>query len=230
MRQGKLFIIATPIGNLGDISPRALQTLKEVDFILCEDTRQTKILCDHYGIRAPLLSYHQHSKIGKIEKIFEMIRNGNNLALVSDAGTPGISDPGNKLIDLLIRKFGNLEVIPLPGPSAVITALSVSGFPTDRFVFLGFCPAKKGRNKFFQAIAEQKYPVVFFESPYRILKTLTDFNNFPKLRDRRIFIGRELTKKFETIYRSTVKEIGDLLKKDKVKGEFVVIISQQENG
>ncbi|MDD4996179.1 MAG: 16S rRNA (cytidine(1402)-2'-O)-methyltransferase [Patescibacteria group bacterium] len=229
MNLGKLFVIATPIGNLGDISFRSLRTLKEADLILCEDTRQTKILCDYYQIKTPLLSYHQHSKTKKIEKIFKLIREGKDIALVSDAGTPGISDPGNKLINLLIKEFKNLIIIPLPGPSATMVALSVSGFPTDRFIFLGFCPGKKGRNKFFQEILKGEYSIVFFESPYRILKTLTDLDNFSKLKNRQIFLGRELTKKFETIYRGNIREVIDFLKKDKIKGEFTIVVSPEKN-
>ncbi len=230
MNLGKIFIIATPIGNLEDISFRILRTLKEVDLILCEDTRQTRILCDHYQIKTPLLSYHQHSRTEKIEKILELIGDGKKLALVSDAGTPGISDPGNKLISLLVKEFNNPEIIPLPGPSAVTTALSISGFPADRFVFLGFCPGKKGRNKFFKEVSEKKYSIVFFESPYRILKTLTELNKFSKLKSRQIFVGRELTKKFETVYRGNIEQVFDGLKKDKIKGEFTIIISPEKNG
>lgn len=230
MGLGELFIIATPIGNLEDLSFRALRILKEVDFILCEDTRQTKILCNHYGIKTPLLIYHQHSKIREVKKIFSLIRNEKKLALVSDAGTPGISDPGNKLINLLIKEFKEVKVMPVPGPSAVTAALSVCGFPTDKFIFLGFCPVKKNRNRFFQQIAEEKRTTVFFESPYRVLKTLTELNNFSKFKNRQIFIARELTKKFETIYQGKMEEVIIFLKKDKVKGEFIIIISPEKNG
>jgi len=226
----KLYIVATPIGNLEDISLRVLRILKEVDCILCEDTRQTRKLLFHYKITTPTISYHQHSKIKKIDAIFELIRKERNLALVSDAGVPGISDPGNKLVSLLIKEFENLEIIPLPGPSAVTTALSVSGFPTDKFIFLGFCPQKKGRKKFFQEIAEAKYSAVFFESPYRVLRTLTELNNLSKLKSRQIFIGRELTKKFETIYRGSIGQVLNKLKKDKIKGEFTIIISPEKYG
>lgn len=225
-----LYIIATPIGNLEDVTLRVLRILKEVDCILCEDTRQTKKLLIHYKITTPTISYHQHSKIKKIEKIFELIRKGKNLALVSDAGTPGISDPGNQLISSLIKEFENLEIIPLPGASALTAALSISGFPTDKFVFLGFCPRKKGRRKFFQEIVEAKYSVVFFESPYRVLKTLTELDNLSKLKSRQIFIGRELTKKFETVYRGDIGQVLNKLKKDRIKGEFTIIISPEKYG
>jgi len=146
-----LYIVATPIGNLEDLSFRALRILSEVDLILCEDTRVTKKLLDRYQIKTPTLSYHQHSKLKKVDYILELLRKGKNLALVSDAGTPGISDPGNKLISEIMRQLGiQVKIIPVPGPSAVIAAASISGFPTDKFIFLGFPPTKKKRKKFFE--------------------------------------------------------------------------------
>lgn len=225
MDLGKLYIIATPIGNLEDITFRAIEKIKESDAILCEDTRQTIKLCQHYNISKPLISYHQHSRIQKIKKIENLIKKGNNLALVSDAGTPSISDPGNKLINYLLNKFDLLKIIPIPGPSALTAALSICGFPVDQFIFLGFLPVKKKRKKILNQIVESNYPVVFFESPYRILKTLTELNNFSKFKNQSIFVGRELTKKFETFYRGNISEVIDNLKKDKIKGEFVVILS-----
>ncbi|MFZ5559266.1 MAG: 16S rRNA (cytidine(1402)-2'-O)-methyltransferase [Patescibacteria group bacterium] len=217
----KLFIVATPIGNLKDISLRALHTLEEVDLILCEDTRVTKKLLDYYNIKTPVESYHQHSKIKKINYIIDLLKQGKNLALVSDSGTPGISDPGNKLIEILVIQLPKIEIIPIPGASAIATLASISGFPMDKFIFLGFPPHKKGRQKFFKEVAEYKYPVILYESPYRILKTLKELNNFGNFD---IVVGRELTKMFETIYRGEIKDVISQLEKSKIKGEFVIVI------
>jgi 16S rRNA (cytidine1402-2'-O)-methyltransferase len=217
----KLYIIATPIGNLKDISIRALHALEEVDLILCEDTRVSKKLLDYYSIKTPVESYHQHSNIKKIEYIKDLLEQNKNLALISDSGTPGISDPGNKLIQLLITNYQlPVTIVPIPGPSAIISAASISGFPMDRFVFLGFPPHKKGRQKFFKEVAEQKYPVIIYESPYRILKTLKELNNFGNFD---IVVGRELTKKFETIYRGKIEEIIRRVTEEP-RGEFVIVI------
>ncbi len=221
-----LYIIATPIGNLEDITERALRILSEADLILCEDTRVTKKLLDHYQIKTLTLSYHQHSKIQKIDYIIDLLKEGKKLALVSDAGTPGISDPGNKLIEEIIDTGLALDIVPLPGPSAATTAASISGFSMDRFLFLGFPPTKKKRKKFFEEIISSEYPVIFYESPYRIMKTLKELqletenhNLKPK-----IVVCRELTKKFETIYRGQVKQVIEQIKKGAIKGEFVVLV------
>ncbi len=224
MSLGSLFIVSTPIGNLEDFSFRALKTLKQVDLILCEDTRKTSRLCAHYQIKKPLLNYHQHSKVNKVNQIFKLLEQGKNLALVSDAGTPGISDPGNKLVEMAQKKFNDLKIIPIPGPSAVTTALSVCGFSADKFIFLGFCPQKRGRKKFFQQIVQATYTVVFYESPHRISKTLTELNEFLKLNNQQIFVGREMTKKFETIYRGEINQVLESIKKDKLKGEFTIVV------
>jgi len=213
-----LYVIATPIGNLGDFSLRGLRILKEVDFILCEDTRTTKKLLAHYQISKPTISYHQHSRLTKIEYILNQLKKDKKLALVSEAGTPGISDPGAKLIDYLVNQLPRLKIVPIPGPSALITALSMAGLPADRFIFLGFPPAKKKRKKFFQEIAQAKYTVVFYESPHRILKTLQELIDL----NRQVVVCRELTKKFETIYRGNIREI---IKQIKPRGEFVIIIN-----
>lgn len=217
-----LYIVATPIGNLEDITLRALRVLREADLILCEDTRQTKKLLFRYEIKKPMMSYHHHSKLNKINKIVELLREGKNLALVSDAGTPGISDPGNKLIRYLIDNNVNVKIIPIPGPSAVISALSVSGFPTDNFIFLGFVPHKKGRQTFFENLAEEKRTAVFFESCHRIMKTLDSLIKY--LPKKEIIICRELTKIYETIYRGKADEIVKKITPDQVKGEFVIIL------
>ncbi len=223
-----LYIIGTPIGNLEDLSFRALQILKGADLILCEDTRVTKKLLNHYQIKTPTLSYHQHSKLKKVEEIIQLLKEGKNLALVSDAGTPGISDPGNLLINEMINRLRNeVKVIPIPGPSAVTAAASISGFPTDKFIFMGFPPTKRKRKKFFEEIVGSKYPVIFYESPYRILKSLKELElkaESCKLKPK-IMVCRELTKKFETIYRGEIEEVIKEIKKKEIKGEFVVIVA-----
>ncbi len=216
-----LYIISTPIGNLKDISQRAIETLKEVDLILAEDTRITKRLLDRYEIKKPTLSFHQHSNLKKSEYILEKIKEGKDLALVSDAGTPGINDPGGKLIEFLLKELSDLKIIPIPGPSALTTALSISGFPADRFVFLGFPPIKKRRKTFFKELSQVKETIVLYESPYRILKTL---DQLKEVIQRDIVLCRELTKKFETIYRGSVEEVIIQLNQDKIKGEFVIVI------
>lgn len=228
----KLYVIATPIGNLEDISLRALRILKEVDLILCEDTRVTNKLLSRYEISRPLISYHQHSRLTKLEYILRQLEQGKELALVSDAGTPSISDPGAKLINYLIEKQPDLKIISIPGPSALTAILSISGFSADKFVFLGFPPNKKKRKKFFQEVVDSKYTVVFYESPHRIIKSLEELNELQTTRlsarqaqyELRIVVGRELTKKFETIYRGKVKQVIEQIKEDKIKGEFVVVI------
>jgi len=222
-----LYIVATPIGNLDDISFRAIKTLKEVDLILCEDTRRTRKLLNHYEITKKTVSYHQHSKLKKINYIIDLLKQGKDLALVSDAGTPGISDPGNKLIEKLVELFGdNINIIPIPGASAITAAASISGFSMDKFLFLGFPPAKKKRTKFFEEVLISKRPVVFFESPYRILRTLNDLKALGA-ESVEIVLCRELTKKFEITYRGTVDEVEKELKKDKIRGEFVVIVNKE---
>lgn len=221
MNTGILYIVATPIGNLKDITLRALEILKEVDLILCEDTRQTIKLLNHYNISKPLISYFQHSKISKIDYIVEQLKAGKKIALVTDAGTPGISDPGGKLVEIIITRLPSCQIVPIPGPSALITALSASGFPSDKFVFMGFPPVKKGRERFFKKLAEAEYIAVIYESSHRILKTLGQLS-----KTSQIVLARELTKKFETIYRGTADEITKILQssKNNLKGEFVVVV------
>jgi len=222
-----LYIIGTPIGNLKDITLRALEVLKEVDLILCEDTRVTKKLLEHYQIKKPLLNYHQHSRLKKVNYILELLKQGKNLALVSDAGTPGISDPGNLLVyEAIKRLVKKVEIIPIPGPSAATAAASISGFPMDKFLFLGFPPTKRKRKKFFQEVIGSKYPVIFYESPYRIIKSLRDLQLISKTYNLKpkIVVCRELTKKFETIYRGEIEEVIKEIEKDIIKGEFVIIV------
>lgn len=227
-----LYVVATPIGNLGDVSSRAIKVLNEVDLILCEDTRVTKKLLDYYKIKTPVLSYHQHSKLKKIEEILQFLKEGKNLALVSDAGTPGISDPGDKLIALITTRPGlPINVVSVPGPSALAAAASISGFPMDKFLFFGFPSVKKKRRKFFEEIVSSKYPVIFYESPFRIIKTLNELQlaiNNQQLTIQ-IVVCRELTKKFETIYRGAIDEVIKEIEKDQIKGEFVIVACPVRN-
>lgn len=220
---GKLYIVATPIGNLGDITFRAIETLKNVDFILCEDTRVTKNLLNHYQIFKPMISYHQHTEERKVKEIAKLLDEGKNLALVTDAGTPGISDPGNLLIKSLVKNL-QIEIIPIPGPAAVAVALSISGFPTDKFIFMGFPPHKNKRQKFFKEVAAAEYTVVFYESGHRIKKCLQELKENMDA-NRSLMVCRELTKKFETIYRGTIDQVLESMQDE--RGEFVVIINQK---
>lgn len=217
---GTLYIIATPIGNLEDITLRALRILKEVDLIACEDSRITKRLLNKYEINTPTISYHQHSSDNKISQIVEKLETGINIALVTDAGTPGIQDPGGKLVQAATKK--GVTIIPIPGPSAVTTALSAAGIPADQFYFLGFLPKKKGRQTLFKNISTLKIPLVIYESPFRVIRTLKDIQEY--LGNREVIIGRELTKKFEEICRDTVTNLIDYFNTKKPKGEFVIII------
>ena len=225
-----LYIVATPIGNLEDISMRALRILGEVDFILCEDTRVTRVLLGHYKIKTPTISYHQHSSENKLDQAVNLLAEGKNLALVSDAGTPGISDPGGKLVQAVIERLnGEVAIESVPGPSAVTAALSISGMPTDKFVFLGFPPHKKGRQKFIRTIIESEWPAVVYESKHRIIKFLEELN---KLADKdnltSVVVVRELSKMHETVYRGSLKSIKEKIQNDPnaQKGEFVVIIGK----
>lgn len=221
-----LYVVATPIGNLEDITLRAIRVLNEVDVILCEDTRVTAKLLSKYEIKKPLIRYDAHSTDTTLKKIFTLIEEGKSLALVSDAGTPSISDPGSHLIQKLREHFSSeeLSIVSLPGASALTSALSISGVPSSEFLFLGFLPHKKGRETIFKEIAETKRPVVFYESPHRILKTLQSLDKFcPK---RKIVIGRELTKIHEEMLFGKALELLNFFEKnkEKVRGEFVVIV------
>jgi 16S rRNA (cytidine1402-2'-O)-methyltransferase len=229
---GILYVVATPVGNLSDVTYRAVEILKGVDLIACEDTRVAKKLLDAYGINVDTISYHQHSKLKREDYLIDFLKSGKSAALISDAGTPGISDPGGKLVERIYQENENLtekiKIIPIPGPSALTAALSVSGLPADRFVFFGFLPHKKGRQKIFREISQADKTIVFYESVYRLLKTLGSLNDI--LSDsRQVIVAREITKQFEEIKRGPV---GDLLKYyrnnlDKVKGEFVIIIGKK---
>ncbi len=219
---GTLFIVATPIGNLSDTTARAQVTLKNVSRIFCEDTRVTKKLTAKFNITTPLESYHQHSDASKIVRLAGLLAQGESVALVTDAGTPGISDPGNYLISELLFSLPDLKVVPIPGASAAIAALSVSGFPTEQFVFLGFPPVKKQRAGFFKELLERAETVVFYESPHRIMKALTALAEIST--DREIMVARELTKLHETIYRGTIGAVLERLKPETPRGEYVVVV------
>ncbi len=217
----KLIVVATPIGNLSDITYRAVETLKSVDLIVCEDTRVTKILLDHYQISKPMFVINAQNESIKIPELIGKIESGLNCALVSDAGTPSISDPGTRLVNAAVKN--GIEVTGIPGPSAAILALSISGLPTDSFVFEGFLPQKKGRQKKLTELAGEERTIVLYESTYRIEKLLEEINQY--MPDRQLVIGRELTKKFEEMWRGTAAEIiGNLINRT-IKGEFVVIIA-----
>lgn len=217
----KLYIVATPIGNLSDASDRMKQTLSSVDAILCEDTRVTSKLLAAFGIKKTLIAYHQHSDDRRTREIVERLRQGESLALVTDAGTPGISDPGGKLVEEVLHALPETTIVPIPGPNAAITALSICGFPTDAFVFLGFPPHKNGRGAFFRRLATIESVVVFYESTHRIMKCLEELEG---IKERKIVVCRELTKLHETIYRGTVAEVTEQLKSGSIKGEFVVVL------
>lgn len=219
--QGILNIVATPIGNLGDITLRALEILKSVDLVLCEDTRVTKKLLSHYEIKTPTKSFHQHSEVKVYLEITKLLEEGKQIALVTDAGTPGISDPGNNLVHFLVEKKVDVQIVAIPGPSALAAALSISGFPTDKFLFLGFPPHKKGRKTYFEQMKGAEYTIAFFESNHRIIKTLSEMAEALDP-TQKVCVCRELTKKFETAYRGTIEDIPTFRVLE--KGEFVVLV------
>lgn len=219
-----LYIVATPIGNLEDITFRAVRILKEVDFILCEDTRVSKKLLNYYKIKKPLISFHHHSGDTKYNKVLEILKKGQSLALISDAGTPNISDPGGQLVSLVREKIPHINIEPIPGPSALISALSVSGIKADKFLFFGFLPHKKGRSTMIKEILNSKYPVVFYESKHRFLKLLQELLNLGF--SKNIMIFRELTKLHASFYNKNLDELYKIFEQDKnnLKGEFTIII------
>lgn len=226
MSTGTLYIVATPIGNLEDITLRALRVLKEVDFIAAEDTRHTLHLLRHFEITKPLFSYHQWNEARRTEEFVGKLQAGQSIALVSDAGTPGISDPGARVIRACIE--AGIPVVPIPGPSALITALVASGLNTDEFRFIGFVPNKSSqRQRLLQSLANETCTLVIYESPFRIVKFLEDARVI--LGERRMAVARELTKKFEEILRGTPGEILKKLEGRSIKGEFVVIIEGKQD-
>ncbi len=224
-----LRIVATPIGNLEDLTLRALRTLQESDFVLCEDTRVTRKLLDHYNVKTPTISYHQHSGDLKVDKIIALLREGKNLALVTDAGTPGISDPGGKLVSLVRTEFSESVLIEsVPGVSALGAAISISGSGFDRFLFLGFLPHKKGRQTMLREIMASDYPVVLYESKHRIIKLLEELELVRGEIDLNIMVARELTKMHESFYSgSPASVLGEITSDpNNLKGEFVVLIKK----
>jgi len=222
VEKNTLYIVSTPIGNLEDISFRALHVLKNVDMIATEDTRVAHILLNHYGIKQKLVSYYSQVENSKLNYITEFINEGNSVALISDAGTPCISDPGSILVNKCIEE--NINVVSVPGASSLIHALVLSGFKNDKFYFHGFLPQKKGREKTFTELKDIKSNIILFESKFRIKKTLTEL--LKNLGNREVLIAREMTKKFEELYRGRLREIN--LNTIKEKGEFVLIIKNYE--
>ena len=218
----KLYIVPTPIGNLDDITLRAVNVLRDVDFILAEDTRTTSFLLKHLGIEKKLYSHHKFNEHATVKMVAESIAAGRNAALVSDAGTPGISDPGFLLVRTCVE--AEIEVETLPGATALIPALVQSGFPCDRFCFEGFLPQKKGRAKQLQSLAAEERTMIFYESPYRVVKCLEQFAEVFGL-ERRVSVSRELTKKFEQTVRGRVAEVLEHFRTTDPKGEFVIVLA-----
>ena len=223
--KGHLFVVGTPIGNLEDITLRAISTLKDVNIILAEDTRNSKKLLSAHGIQTRMMSYHEHSSEKESQKIVDLLLEGNDLALISDAGTPTISDPGYGLIRDCIKH--EIRIIPIPGVSAITAAMSASGLPSDSFTFHGFLPQKKGRLKKIQDLSHIDNTIILFESPYRLVKTLTQL--LESLGDRSVVVGRELTKLYEEIIRGNLLEVIDYFSKSKIKGEIVIMIGKNDD-
>ena len=218
---GTLFIVSTPIGNLKDITHRSLELLDEVDLIAAEDTRRTGVLLKHYRIKTPLSSFNSYNQERKSKQFLKHLVKGKNLALVSDAGTPGVSDPLYSLTRAVLNE--GISVISAPGPSAVLVALTISGLPIGRFVFEGFLPRKKGRRKLIEELSEEKRTIVIFESPHRISKTLAEL--YHAMGSRRAVLARELTKMHEEVIRGSLEELALLTEKRKLKGEITLVIA-----
>lgn len=223
---GALFIVATPIGNLEDISFRAVRTLKEADLIACEDTRRTQPLLERYAIHTELVSYHEHNEMTRAPELILQMEQGSHIALVSDAGTPIVSDPGYRLVKLAIRH--NIPVVPIPGPSALVAALAASGLPLDQFRFVGFLPPKKAaRRKSLRALADAEGTLVFYEAPHRAVEMIEDLAGF--LGDRPLVVAREVTKIHEEFLRGSAREVvAELKKRAAVKGEITIIAGPAE--
>jgi 16S rRNA (cytidine1402-2'-O)-methyltransferase len=220
-----LYIVPTPIGNLQDITIRSIETLKSVDFILAEDTRHSIKLLHHLEIQKPLISFHQHNEHKKLDEVIDKILTSQSVALISDAGTPGISDPGFLLVRACIEK--DIEVITLPGPTAFVPALVSSGLPCDKFVFEGFLPHKKGRLTRLQILAEETRTFILYESPYRLLKTLQQLAEFLG-KERKASVSREISKIHEETIRGTLQELITHYSEKKIKGEIVIVVSGKE--
>jgi 16S rRNA (cytidine1402-2'-O)-methyltransferase len=225
VKKSTLYIVATPIGNMQDITLRAIDTLKEVDYIVSEDTRQTVKILNHFDIKKQQLSYRDETHYKMADKIFALLEMGNSLALVSDSGTPLISDPGYKLVNEVIQKGYDVESIP--GASAVIAALSISGLPTDKFAFVGFLPRKGGaRTDILEQYGNLDCTMVIYESPYRINKLLEDI--YKTLGERTVFVAREMTKKFEEKFFGKLSDVKEIISKRTLKGEFVVLVAKKD--
>lgn len=217
---GTLYIVSTPIGNLEDITYRAVKVLGAVDVIAAEDTRKTKILLTHYGINKPMLSYFSYNEKQRTPQLIEQLKEGRSIALVSDAGTPGISDPAHRIVVAALAE--SIPIVPIPGPSAFLSALIVSGLQTHGFVFEGFLPVKKGRKTKLEELKNEHRTIVLYESPHRIIKTLTEVGNL--FGDRQVVVARELTKKFEEIVRGPLSFVLKELASKPVRGEYVLLI------
>jgi 16S rRNA (cytidine1402-2'-O)-methyltransferase len=225
MNKGTLFVVGAPIGNLSDVTFRAVETLKTVDLIACEDTRVSKKLLDHFDIKTPTVSYFQHSKLSKIVYIIEQLNEGKSIALITDAGTPGISDPGQHLVASIQKTDNRIQIIPIPGPSALASAASVSGMIEKELCFVGFLPKKKGRQTKFKELSKIDAPIVIYESAMRLPRTLRDIKTY--LGDNtEVFIAREMTKMFEEYWGGNVKEMIDNISDHQLKGEIVLIIKK----
>lgn len=220
IQPGALYIVSTPVGNLDDITLRAIKVLGSVDLVAAEDTRKTKFLLKHLSIQKPVLSYYSYNEARRIPDLIGKLREGKSVAVVSDAGTPGISDPAYAMIREAIAQ--RIRVIPIPGASAVLPALIVSGLPTDRFVFEGFLPVKKGRLKKLEQLRNEERTIVLYESPFRVERTVADI--VAHLGNRSIAVVREITKKFEEVLRGQATEILDLVRRRDLKGEIVIVI------
>jgi len=227
MAKGRLYIVSTPIGNLDDITFRAIETLKKVDYIACEDTEHSLKLLNHYGIKKPLISYWSEKEKVRAEEIIEKINSGHSVALITDAGTPGISDPGTVVIRRAIEE--GIDLIPIPGATALITALSISGLSTEEFTFIGFLPVKQTqRRKKLLEMSSEKRTLVFYEAPHRILQSLDDM--LEVFGDRKVCITRELTKMFEEVLRGNISEVIERLENSKIAGEYVIVVEGASQG
>ena len=218
---GTLYIVSTPIGNLKDATYRSLELLSDVDLIAAEDTRRTGVLLKHYKIKTPLTSFNSYNQAKKSDRLIARLKEGHNLALVSDAGTPGVSDPLYHLVRAALAEY--VSVVSLPGPSAVLAALTISGLPVNRFVFEGFLPRKKGRKKLIEDLVQEKRTIVLFESPHRIAKTLNEL--YQAMGDRKAVLARELTKIHEEVIRGTLEDLVVVTAEQKLKGEITLVIS-----
>ncbi len=220
---GTLYVVSTPIGNLADLTFRAVTTLKIVDLIAAEDTRTSRKLLGYYDINTPLIAYHDNNEITQAKKLVEKLKNGDSIAVISDAGTPCISDPGYRIVNLASKE--EIEVVSIPGPSAVTAALSVSGLPTDHFYFEGFLPHKKGRKTRFELLESLPATIIIFESPHRVIRTLKDIQNY--WGNRIVSVCRELTRMYEETFIGTVTDAEFYFTKSKPKGEFVLLVAKK---